>query len=916
MKYLSRSLSGTLLAVVLAGCTQESRLPLGHPTELRAGESPLDVMCRIRGEFADLDKPLLRKTVFHEETTVLRQVELHLHRERLDAYYEFRLTPEAQKFVQRHTRAELIATFLPLLMHPTWGGEVAVMLMGMPVRGRQDAHHHFSRPSTFLAGTGYRSLEKPGAWGSETAHTLFEALSAIGSGSALYAPRDEAEWQLRGIHVENSLEQRLHDLTRSVRHLSGPHHGFTRLERVENAPGVRSWLAANPVPGLQPGHQAILDREGPAFAVLGLFPQGIPDGIAVHALGLDAYWPLAYSYPDQWARSWHPTGLRPDFTKHLRYEMDGYQADYVPAFHRRVYELALSACAGGPALRDHAGRGAAGALHTALLSHPPNGDDVANALSTGADPNASDASGVRPLCTIVERGAWIGSDPTYLEITEHLLEAGSRVSAECAGGSSLFSDAIRTRNWELVGHLRRQQLRLTTEQARTLSTGDALALAQRAGDQWLIETLLEVGVHPDASRPDDATAMQIAIEAGDRDLVGLFLVHGADPRRSEYVKQVTELETERNDLLEALIEAGAPVDPIEPGEPGPLHIAAVAGRFEQIRRLLAAGADPDLPSKSGKPLIVLLQELFESDKSYALIDLLLAAGADPSKRDDANRTALLVAAQRGDYELGLRLIQAGASVARRELAMALAKSVSHRNARAVEVLLALGADPRGFNSHGMSLLEEAARRDASDVVDALLLAGASPNVLVPSGVGLALGTDIGRSPWRYPPERSQPRQPLPIITAALLAGKVGLIERLIRHGADINRRGPDGLTPLLTLASSKPGTLDVGAAAQRLVAAQPDLSAVDDEGFTALTRAAASDRVSLLVAFARGGADMNAPDARGRRVVEILARTTYQTEKVNELLTLGLEPTETAVAWARSRNASVVAEALEHAMTP
>ncbi len=37
-----------------------------------------------------------------------------------------------------------------LYRFPTWGGEEAVMLMGMPDRGRVDAHFHLTRPSNML----------------------------------------------------------------------------------------------------------------------------------------------------------------------------------------------------------------------------------------------------------------------------------------------------------------------------------------------------------------------------------------------------------------------------------------------------------------------------------------------------------------------------------------------------------------------------------------------------------------------------------------------------------------------------------------------------------------------------------------------------------------------------------------------
>ena len=48
-------------------------------------------------------EPLLCRLVFNDETYVLKQVDFHLHRIRLNAYYEYQLSPAAQEFIKHHT---------------------------------------------------------------------------------------------------------------------------------------------------------------------------------------------------------------------------------------------------------------------------------------------------------------------------------------------------------------------------------------------------------------------------------------------------------------------------------------------------------------------------------------------------------------------------------------------------------------------------------------------------------------------------------------------------------------------------------------------------------------------------------------------------------------------------------------------
>ena len=913
MKRTRDLLSCVALVVLLAACGSEDRRPVGQPTAIRAGETAVDTLCRMRAEFANLESPLLDEVVFHDETRVLQQVEFHLHRKHLDAYYEFKLKPHAQQFVDRHSRSELIAALLPLMMHPVVGGEVAVLLVGLPVRDRFDAHYHFARPSTMLEGMGYRSPSDRGRWSPANALSLMKAFTPIASDRVMYAPAGQHDWQTRGLFSEHTLEDRLYTLTNARRYLSSSSGRF-RLNDASGADDVVGWLEANAPPPMADELQAILAQEGDAFAIHGLLPHGIPYALAIEALDLDQYWPLAEYAPGQGVSDWDPTGRPGNRSKLLVHEVDEYAADFARAYFQRIYEVSLTMCPDGPAMRQHVGMTATGSVHRELLETSIDSAALEEAIESARNLDARDANGRAPICTPVNRSAWRVLSDEHLNAASMLLAAGASPASRCGPAGSAAAEVVRTRNWALAKLLRRYGARLDDSESRSLSVGAALASAVASGDLAIAETLLELGVHPDARRPDQSTALEAAIVMQDQQMATLLLAHDANSRERAYLEQVVELEQERNDLLALLIISGAAVDATADNQNGPLHMAAVSGRVEQTRDLLAAGADPNLLGKSGKPLVILLQQLFEPQQSFPLIDMLLEAGADPTLPDSQGAVALTVAADRGDQRLAERLVAAGGSLDARTLNTALARAVSYRKPESAELLLSLGADANARGMQGMSLLEEAARRDAVDVAAALLDAGASPDTTVSSGTALLPAVSIGLSAWRYPANRSQDREPLPIVTAALLAGNVEMLERLIAHGADVNRPTASGLSPLLVLAAAAPGTVRIDAAIETILRAGTRLDLVDKEGYTALTRAASANQISLLARLGRAGIDLNAVDSEGRRVVEQLGAVTSNVGGLRELLSLGLQSTPHAVALAEARNARVIAQVLEAAL--
>lgn len=107
------------------------------------------------------------------------------------------------------------------------------------------------------------------------------------------------------------------------------------------------------------------------------------------------------------------------------------------------------------------------------------------------------------------------------------------------------------------------------------------------------------------------------------------------------------------DAARALIEAGADVSARSNNSFWvlPLHSAASGGHAEIVELLLAAGAEPDPRQRHGwTPLHAAVQ-----NGDLRSLEALLAAGADPELRNDDGRSALDLARAGGHEELVARL---------------------------------------------------------------------------------------------------------------------------------------------------------------------------------------------------------------------------------------------------------------------
>jgi len=197
-------------------------------------------------------------------------------------------------------------------------------------------------------------------------------------------------------------------------------------------------------------------------------------------------------------------------------------------------------------------------------------------------------------------------------------------------------------------------------------------------------------------------------------------------------------------------------DPVDASGSSPLLVAASHDDAAQVKRLLKAGANPNVRNKLNTT--PLLEAAFHSNTD--MITALLGAGADPNAAGPDGQTALM-------------LVSRGNNVA------------------AAKTLLELGANPRARESQRQqSALMWAAANSQGPMVRLLVEHGAD--------VDAKTATDL-MTPLVSAEPRAQPRSPGGM-TALMFAAREGCLEcvqALIEKGAAIDLPDPEGVTPLL-----------------------------------------------------------------------------------------------------------------------
>ena len=227
--------------------------------------------------------------------------------------------------------------------------------------------------------------------------------------------------------------------------------------------------------------------------------------------------------------------------------------------------------------------------------------------------------------------------------------------------------------------------------------------------------------------------------------------------------------------IRALVEQGVDIDAKQPGGATALAWAVHLQDRETVDRLLASGAEVNTADEYGDtPLI-----LASANGDLYMIERLVAAGADATAERWSGETALMLASGTGVAGAVGLLAERGSPLdatetRRGQTALMWAAAEGHSDV--VEALIAAGAEVNIASAEGFTALAFAVTSDDVRSIRALLAAGADPNAASEDG---SLPTNIAAS-----------------------YGHADALEVLLDAGGDFSRGDQDGRTPLYAAAQA------------------------------------------------------------------------------------------------------------------
>lgn len=440
-------------------------------------------------------------------------------------------------------------------------------------------------------------------------------------------------------------------------------------------------------------------------------------------------------------------------------------------------------------------------------------------LGHGADPALPDGAGTLPAFELFGLGA------DAVPALQALLEHGAPMAGE--GGLARFLAACL--GGDRAGdRLEEFALRLVDGGVDTRGLSPAgdppLSLAIHLGWDRLAERLARDGAPLDARDARGMTALHLAAALGRMEAVKMLVRHGASPEERASDGQTAlgvALACGRRDLADWLDWRGWRL-PKRPLRDEDVPAAAIAGDADAVRRLLDLGFPVDAVDAQG--CTALLRACGGGHR--AVVELLLARGANPQHTAHTGATPLSAA-------------------------------VSMRHGEIVDRLLAAGAPLEQRLPNDVTVLMLAAALGHPDLCAKLLTAGA--NVHATDAQGLT-----------------------PLHCAALYgftardrARLLALFDTLLLAGAEVDAQAAGGVTPLLLLlgARAEPGTACdeevVLAAMEQLLDEGGSLEARDPRGFGPLHLASLHGLLQVTRRLLRAGADPDQRDALNRTPREI-----------------------------------------------
>ena len=256
---------------------------------------------------------------------------------------------------------------------------------------------------------------------------------------------------------------------------------------------------------------------------------------------------------------------------------------------------------------------------------------------------------------------------------------------------------------------------------------DALLEAVKKGEVTQTEKMLAGGASVEARDYDGKGALHLAASGEQTPLLELLLKRGANVNARDKFGNTPLLLANDAATARTLLENKADPNLVDDDANSALILAAQRGNEEVLRLLLEAGANPNLVNENGGTALSWAAwqgtrwgyEMDGPVQYPAMVKLLLAHGAEPNLGSESGWNALTLAAQ--DDQAGVVPLMIAASKDKGALLRATAQ---HGQNKIVEKILAGDTDANAASAQGVTALMQAARSQQSRTVQLLLQRGA------------------------------------------------------------------------------------------------------------------------------------------------------------------------------------------------